>query len=330
MQDKGPDRDQEPDPEQEASPPDAQTDEVVEVDKVDKGDEGDKVDKMWQADPTYPDGEDEPGASWLLMSSSSTTSARSGRTSTSRPVAASALVGTFVLGVVASLFVVLVWGMFTGDDAEGGSSDASLAGVSEPLRTGSIGTGTTEEGTTTPHEHAVPTRLSRCASASRTIVSALEAARPSLDQWAVHVGAMNKLVVGEITLQQATDFWERTRLGAQRRIADFRDAMTSLRRRGVDCPSSALLAPGARALPGCVRQVEAQVGAVRAATTSIDTWDQHVQHMDMMRLGQLSPEDATRMWLSMWQQGVRDLDAYKAAAREAGRLDGCDRIGSAR
>jgi len=106
--------------------------------------------------------------------------------------------------------------------------------------------------------------------------------------------------------------------------------MRTLRMRGVDCPSPALLAPGARALPGCAQQVEAEIGVVRAASTSIDTWDQHVQHMDMMLLGELSPEDATRMWLSMWQQGVRDLDAYKAAARDAAQLDGCALVGTAR
>ena len=37
--------------------------------------------------------------------------------------------------------------------------------------------------------------------------------------------------------------------------------------------------------------------------------------MDMLRMGMLSPEKATAMWLSMWRRGVRDLDAYRAAAR---------------
>lgn len=246
-------------------------------------------------------------------------------------VGVSALAGTFVLGVVTSLIVVLVWGMFTNGDSDEGPTDAtSLTGMSEPPSTGPLDAETPDTGATAPSDRPVATRLSRCASASRNISGALEAAQPSLDQWAVHVGAMNKLVVGEITLRQATAFWNRTRVGAQRRVADFREAMRTLRQRGVDCPSSALLAPGARALPWCARQVEAEIRVVRAASTSIDTWDQHVQHMDMMLLGELSPEDATRMWLSMWQQGVRDLDTYRAAAREARQLDGCSLIGSAR
>jgi hypothetical protein len=45
--------------------------------------------------------------------------------------------------------------------------------------------------------------------------------------------------------------------------------------------------------------------------------------MDMLRMGTMSPEDATAMWLSMWQRGVRDLDAYRLAARGAQESTGC-------
>lgn len=227
------------------------------------------------------------------------------------------LAGTFLVGVVASVLLVLAWQSITDDDAAQTASTGSKSPITGPIDTGDA------EPEASPPDHQAATRLSRCAEAVRTLDGPLGAARPSLDQWAVHVGAMNQLVVGEITLQQATDFWNRTRLGAQRRVAEFRDAVDALRRRGVDCPSPDLLAPGARALPGCARQVEAKVRTLRAATTSIDTWDRHVRHMDMMRLGELSPEVATRMWLSMWKEGVRDLDTYRSAAREARRLVGC-------
>lgn len=305
MQDERPDRDQAPDAGEDASPPapDAQDSQPDEVDEIDEWREPENAD--WLTDPSP------QRLGW------------------------SALAGTFILGVVTSLIVVLTWQTVTGDDTEGGSADGTrLAGRSEPLEgtsdTGTPDTGASDSGATASPDRPFATRLSRCASASRNIAGVLEAAQPSLDQWAVHVGAMNKLVVGEITLQQATAFWNRTRVGAQRRVADFREAMRTLRMRGVDCPSPALLAPGAQALPACAQQVEAEIGVVRAASTSIDTWDQHVQHMDMMLLGELSPEDATRMWLSMWQRGVRDLDAYKAAARTAAQLDGCALVGTAR
>jgi hypothetical protein len=239
-----------------------------------------------------------------------------------------ALAGTFFLGVVTCLVLVLIWGAFTGGDAEGEATDeGGLARESQQLDTMSSEAEDSGTGASSMDGHSGPTRLSRCASAARNLQDSLDAAQPALDQWAVHVGAMNKLVVGELTLQQATDFWESTRLGAQRNIAAYRDTVETLRRQGVDCPSPALLAPGARALPGCTRQVEAQVGVLRAATTSIDTWDEHVRHMDMMRLGTLTPEEATQMWLSMWQEGARDLDAYESAAGSAQKLDGCSSVG---
>lgn len=238
-----------------------------------------------------------------------------------------ALVGIFLLGVVTTLILVLVWGVVTGGDDEG-SPQGDLARQSEVLDAQTRDPAPLDTGAA-PSARPATTRLSRCASAARSLESALGAARPALDQWAVHIGAMNKLVVGEITLQQATAFWERTRVGAQRKVDDFRDAMTTLRRRGLDCPSPELLAPGARALPGCARQVEAEIGVVRTAGRAIDMWEHHVHQMDMLRLGEITPEEATQAWLTMWQEGARDLDAYRAAAREARPLDDCAGVGSA-
>jgi hypothetical protein len=131
----------------------------------------------------------------------------------------------------------------------------------------------------------------------------------------VHVQAMNELVVGEITLQQATRFWNRTRVGAQRNVDRFRRAWSALARTGVDCPSPNLLGPATAAARSCSRLTDAELRVAQAAKTSIDTWDEHVQHMDMLRMGTLSPARATEMWLGMWRRGVRDLATYRAATR---------------
>lgn len=242
----------------------------------------------------------------------------------SRNSGPAALVGTFLLGAVTSLVLVLTWSAFTGGDREPESSDGADLAQSSGLLDSAPGDPGSADATTRP----APTRLARCASAARTLDGPLAAAQPALDQWAVHIGAMNKLVVGELTLQQATAFWEQTRVGAQQRVEDFREAMGLLRRRGLDCPSPGLLAPGARALPGCARQVEAEVRLLRAAGRSVDMWEHHVHQMDMLRLGQITPEEATQAWLTMWQQGARDLDAYQAAARLVGPLDDCTLVGS--
>lgn len=232
------------------------------------------------------------------------------------------LVGGVVL-VVTILVLVLVWVAF-GPDDDGGreaSGDVSTAGRVSAATTAAPPAG---------KEGGRLSRLGRCVRAQGALQGTLEAAQPTLEQWEVHVGAMNQLVVGEITLRQATEFWERTRLGAQRRVRDFDDALEALRAEGVDCPGPALLAPGARALPGCAREVLAAVRVVQAAQLSVSTWEEHIHHMDMLRLGQMTPEQATKMWLSSWQRGVRDLDAYESASKAADREDGCSQVGSSR
>lgn len=234
------------------------------------------------------------------------------------PLAVAALVGA-----VAMLFTVLAWNVLAGtDDRSASASDADATPV------GALSSQDALAPAAAPTVHGA-TRLSRCTAAARELQEPLAAARPALDQWAVHVGAMNKLVVGEITLRQASDFWNDTRVGAKRNMARFDDALAALRRRGLDCPAPGLLAPGAKALPACARTVQAEVGALRAARVSLATWDVHIHHMDMLRLGQMSPEEATSAWLSSWQQGVRELDDYKAASREAQRADRCARAGAA-
>lgn len=243
-----------------------------------------------------------------------------------RVLVAVAMVGIFALGAVASLVVVRTWTNLT-DDEQSSAGNASLARGSQLSDQGPVDSDADDSGVAEDASPTPATRLSRCARAAQDLDGPLAAAKPSLEQWAVHIGAMNQLVVGEITLQQATAFWDRTRVGAQRRVGEFRDAMTVLRQRGLDCPSPALLAPGARRLPGCARQVEAGEQVLREAGRSIDMWEHHVHQMDMLRLGQLTPEEATRSWMTMWQRGARELDSYRTSAREAESLDACPDVG---
>jgi hypothetical protein len=72
-----------------------------------------------------------------------------------------------------------------------------------------------------------------------------------------------------------------------------------------------------------VRQVRADSHAVAAARTAVHTWEMHVGDMERLRSGKLSPAAATRMWLSMWQEGVRELQAYRVADRRARLHDNC-------
>jgi hypothetical protein len=78
------------------------------------------------------------------------------------------------------------------------------------------------------------------------------------------------------------------------------------------------------ALRACVGRVAADMRAVRAATTAIGTWQMHVGDMERLRAGTLSPGDASRMWVAMWQRGQRELTSYRAATRDARKAGSCD------
>jgi hypothetical protein len=56
-------------------------------------------------------------------------------------------------------------------------------------------------------------QLQRCSQAAVALKHTLHHAAGSVAQWEVHVGAMNKLVTGVISLRQATAFWNQTRVG---------------------------------------------------------------------------------------------------------------------
>jgi hypothetical protein len=145
-----------------------------------------------------------------------------------------------------------------------------------------------------------------------------------VSQWEVHVGAMNKLVVGQISLQQAGAFWKQTRVDAYHRINQFERAASRLQEHGVDCPAPSLLPKSAPApVRECSRQVGADLQALSAARTAIDTWRNHMRAMEMLRMGKLSPSMAEKMWLSMWQRGQHEIQAYQAATHAAHSMHGC-------
>ena len=225
---------------------------------------------------------------------------------------------TFVVGTVLGLLGVVLWVGVVDD----GGGDARLQASSRSVGD-EPGQPQPSSGEASPPPQPADDRAQRCSDAAAALEEPLAAARPALRQWDVHVGAMNKLVVGEITLQQATQFWNQTRLGAQHNVERFHKAWAALQRTGVDCPAPGLMGPAPAAVRSCSRLVQAELGVARVAKTSIDTWDMHVHHMDMLRMGTLSPEKATSMWLSMWQQGVRELDAYRRATHDPALAMAC-------
>jgi hypothetical protein len=158
-------------------------------------------------------------------------------------------------------------------------------------------------------------RENRCRQADAALAAPLRAAAPALDQWEIHVGAMNKLVVGAITPQQAAAFWSQTRAGAERNLADFYSATRRARSATAACPSPRALSQAPRALKTCAQHVVREEQALETARIAMRTWRTHIRHMKMLDMGHLSPEAATQLWLANWQQGIRELRSFRSATR---------------
>jgi hypothetical protein len=160
-----------------------------------------------------------------------------------------------------------------------------------------------------------PTHMDRCKSVYDAQSAPLRTANASLTQWEVHIGAMNKLVVGAITLDQAWQFWNQTRAGAWSKLDEFDAAYRRYDQRLFRCPAPSRSGEASGALVNCHQAVAARSRRVRLATTALETWRRHVHHMDMLRSGEMTPEEATQMWLRSWRQGDREVRAYRDAAR---------------
>jgi hypothetical protein len=224
----------------------------------------------------------------------------------------------FVVGVLAGMIALgLVWA--TARYIIAPDSDQATT-------TGDISTTTpTSEGEPSPGAQGAgsSSRMYYCRQADADLRRVLLAAAPAMDQWAVHIGAMNKLVVGAITLQQATEFWNQTRVGAQRNLERFRSAMRRIPFTGVDCPDPSGLEQTSAQLHACAERVAQERRAVDEARTATRTWGGHVRHMEMLRMGHMSAARASRLWLSSWRQGVAELRAYRHAARAVSASGAC-------
>jgi len=162
--------------------------------------------------------------------------------------------------------------------------------------------------------------LALCQSVHDEQSAPLRTAAHSLHQWEVHVGAMDKLVAGEITLDQAWKFWNQTRVGAHARLHDYATARDHYGRRIFRCPKPGDAVEARPELDECHRAVAARGRTLRLATVALSRWEQHVHHMDMLRSGAMTAQQATALWLQNWRDGEREIHAYRTARRRADGL----------
>jgi hypothetical protein len=144
------------------------------------------------------------------------------------------------------------------------------------------------------------------------------AAQASLNQWRVHIVAMNRLVSGKITLAQANAFWDKTRFRALRNVERFAHAYTRYEADAAGCAwprgADAASSRDAGRLRTCIEAAHAGDRVLALAGRAIATWEHHVHDMLMLESGQLTPAKATRRWLAKWRVGNRQLTHYERTA----------------
>jgi hypothetical protein len=228
-----------------------------------------------------------------------------------------ALAGMVALGLVWAMTVFLD-GAATDGRRAATSAETSVATSPEPT------TATTEP---SPGREAVAAPPSSpqtpCEQADAALTAPLRAAGPALDQWEVHVGAMNKLMVGAITPEQAGAFWSESKVGAVRNLKRFDDANRGVGAAAADCPPPDAVVQDSGERRSCARHVARERQALEAAGTALQTWKTHIRHMRMLDMGHLAPDEASRLWLANWQRGIEEIRDYRAARRVAADSGGC-------
>jgi hypothetical protein len=194
------------------------------------------------------------------------------------------------------------------DQGSSGHSEHNAQGHSEHSQSVSAGDQTTS------------VALDACRRASERQARAALAADRTLDQWRLHIQAMNRLVAGRITLDQANRYWERTRIGAHRHAAAFMSRYAASRPLEQRCLTRVDGMPAAQVGPSlttCTQAVRAFGTALSSARVTTATWVHHIDDMDAMRAGKITPAQATSMWVHKWHLGARQLQTYDHALRSA-------------
>jgi Mrp family chromosome partitioning ATPase len=165
----------------------------------------------------------------------------------------------------------------------------------------------------------VAVAMKECRSKWDAQAAPLQAAAASVQQWQVHVAAMNQLVAGRITLDQANAFWERTRVRAAQKVHRFQNADATYTAGRYSCRTPAAARNtdvNLAALSACQRNIAQREDALRAARAAINTWHHHVMDMNMLRAGVMSPAHALHLWRKYWKHGVAELSAYHTQLRQ--------------
>jgi Mrp family chromosome partitioning ATPase len=217
-------------------------------------------------------------------------------------------IGVITAAAVAALVIPAGWWLSDDEDRSEpgreralGRDNAAVAGIASSGRA------------------AADAAVKECQSTWDAQTQPLHAAASSLSQWQLHIKAMNQLVAGKISLDQAQAFWERTRVRAAQRVRRFQRADATYTVGQYSCPTLVTSEnPGPRltAVSACRRDVAQRDDVLRAARVAVDTWHHHVMDMNMLRNHTMSPARAIRRWNKHWKQGVAELHHYHKQLRQ--------------
>jgi len=222
------------------------------------------------------------------------------------------LVTMFIAGALGIAIGFLITSNLSQSDDPEQSADTVV--VRDSRATGNLGAS----------EAAVRRSLRECRSLASGQIRVALAADTSLDQWRLHIEAMNQLVAGRISLDQANRYWERTRVGAKHHAGTFMREYHMLHHADLGCATPATLPETSTRLQQqadrCQRTIHGYDDLLDSAHTAVMTWMHHIHDMDALRAGRISPAQATSMWKKKWHIGAHQVHDYARDARAASQL----------
>jgi len=134
------------------------------------------------------------------------------------------------------------------------------------------------------------------------------AADAVLDQWQLHLDAMNQFVAGDITLDQLLAFWKRSQVAAEQNVDFFAAVDRDLRSSTVRCRVDPYQRQGT--LGTCAAATSAFARALMAARTAVQSWEHHMADLVALQSGGLTAEAASDMWSGSSGDSQRELRTY--------------------
>jgi hypothetical protein len=177
--------------------------------------------------------------------------------------------------------------------------------------------------TTAAAQPAVTRALNDCRTVQRHLSPNLVAVDSAIEQWRIHIDAMTDLVAGRITLDEASAFWEATRVQGKHTLASWVTTDAGYRAARTECAPPAEGSSQNDALRACQAVQQGGEAVLAAARTTLPTWGRHIRHMDALRKGDLTPARALHLWHGMYESGRDGVRQYDAARRDLQRLPVC-------